>query len=51
MALVENSLSIANTDAVIRFPYVEGETTITTAGIKLTDLPGDPSIIIGPRVS
>jgi glucose/arabinose dehydrogenase len=39
MALVGNSLYVANTDAVMRFPYTTGETQITAAGTKLVDLP------------
>jgi glucose/arabinose dehydrogenase len=39
MALVGNNLYVANTDAVVRFPYQEGATSITTAGVKVMDLP------------
>lgn len=39
MALVGNDLYIANTDAILRFPYKKGETKITAPGIKLADLP------------
>ncbi len=39
MALVGGDLYIANTDAVMRFPYREGQTSITEPGTKLTDLP------------
>jgi glucose/arabinose dehydrogenase len=39
MALVGNDLYVANSDAVLRFPYVEGDTRITAAGSKVTDLP------------
>ncbi|WP_280155225.1 sorbosone dehydrogenase family protein [Piscinibacter sp. XHJ-5] len=42
MALIGNQLYVANTDAVMRFPYTEGATRITAAGTKLTDLPGGP---------
>jgi glucose/arabinose dehydrogenase len=42
VALVGNDLYVANTDAIIRYPYQEGQTSITTAGTKLTDLPGGP---------
>ena len=42
VVLVGNDLYVANTDAVLRFPYVEGETSITAPGVKLTDLPGGP---------
>lgn len=37
--LVGSDLCVANTDAVLRFPYEEGETQITTPGERLTDLP------------
>jgi glucose/arabinose dehydrogenase len=40
MALVGDSFFVANSDAVVRFPYVQGQTTVTAAGTKLTDLPG-----------
>ena len=42
MALVGNRFYVANTDAVLEFPYVTGETSIQAAGRKLTDLPGGP---------
>jgi glucose/arabinose dehydrogenase len=42
MALVGDQLYVANTDAVMRFPYVSGATRIEVAGSKLTDLPGGP---------
>lgn len=42
MALVGGDLYVANTDAVLRFPYSPGQTQITGAGVKLTDLPGGP---------
>ncbi len=42
VALVGNDFYVANTDAVMRFPYQTGETTITAPGVKLTDLPGGP---------
>ena len=40
MALVGEHFYVANTDAVLRFPYVEGETKISSAGVKVVDLPG-----------
>src|SRR4051812_32029822 len=40
MALVQQTLYIANTDAVLRFPYSEGHTRIDAPGTKLVDLPG-----------
>jgi glucose/arabinose dehydrogenase len=42
MALVGDQLYVANTDAVMRFPYTPGATRIEVAGSKLTDLPGGP---------
>ena len=39
MTLIGNNLYVANTDAVVRFPYVAGETSIKTPGVKLADLP------------
>jgi glucose/arabinose dehydrogenase len=39
MALVGMSLYVADTDAVLRFPYKQGETKISAEGTKLTDLP------------
>jgi glucose/arabinose dehydrogenase len=42
MALIGNDLYVADTDAVLRFPYQPGQTTITAPGIKLVDLPGGP---------
>jgi glucose/arabinose dehydrogenase len=39
MALVGNDLYVADTDAILRFPYKTGETSITEPGEKLTDLP------------
>src|SRR3954454_4965246 len=42
MALVGETLYVANTDALLRFPYKPGETSITVQGEKVTDLPGGP---------
>jgi glucose/arabinose dehydrogenase len=39
VALVGNDLYVANTDAILRFPYTPGQTQITAPGEKLTDLP------------
>src|SRR5450759_4146884 len=39
MALVGNDLYVANTDAVLRFPYAAGDTRITAPGVKVVDLP------------
>ena len=42
MALVGKTLFVANADAVLGFAYNEGDTRITTPGVKLVDLPGGP---------
>ncbi|WP_454629784.1 PQQ-dependent sugar dehydrogenase [Bradyrhizobium cenepequi] len=42
VALVGHDLYVANTDAIVRYPYQDGQTTITAPGTKLTDLPGGP---------
>jgi glucose/arabinose dehydrogenase len=39
MALVGDRLYIADTDAILSFPYKEGQTRITDPPTKLTDLP------------
>jgi glucose/arabinose dehydrogenase len=39
MALVDNYLYVANSDALLRFPYTPGETRINTPGTKVLDLP------------
>jgi glucose/arabinose dehydrogenase len=40
MALVGDQLYVANTDALVRFPYRSGATRIASAGTKVADLPG-----------
>ena len=42
MALVGNELFIANADAIVKVPYVTGQTKIGVAPVKVTDLPGGP---------
>jgi glucose/arabinose dehydrogenase len=39
IALVGNDLYVANSDAVLRFPYAAGDTSILVAGTKVIDLP------------
>jgi glucose/arabinose dehydrogenase len=39
MALVGNDLYVANADAIVRFPYAPGQTRISAAPAKVTDLP------------
>ena len=42
MALVGNNLYVANSDAVLRFPYSTGATRISAPGVKVLDLPAGP---------
>lgn len=42
MALIGNDLYIANSDAVLRFPYAANDTRITAPGVKVVDLPAGP---------
>ena len=42
MALVGNDFYVANADAVVKFPYQPGATSITAAPVKVIDLPGGP---------
>lgn len=42
MALVGNDFYVANTDAVVKFPYQPGQTSISAAPVKVVDLPGGP---------
>jgi glucose/arabinose dehydrogenase len=42
MALVGNDFFVANTDAVVRFPYQPGQQHIDGAGAKVIDLPAGP---------
>ena len=42
MALAGNNLYVANSDAVLRFPYTAGDTRITASGVKVVDLPAGP---------
>ena len=42
MALVGEFLYVANTDAVLRFPYSAGATRITEAGVQVLALPAGP---------
>ncbi|HMK05596.1 MAG TPA: hypothetical protein VK489_15450, partial [Ferruginibacter sp.] len=43
MLIIGNSLYVANTDAVLRFPYKAGQTKITEVGQKIIDLPAGKS--------
>jgi glucose/arabinose dehydrogenase len=42
MALVGDRLYVANTDAVVHFPYVSGQTRIEAPASLLVELPGGP---------
>jgi hypothetical protein len=42
MALAGDVLYVANSDAVMKFPYSPGQTEITAAAVKVVDLPGGP---------
>jgi glucose/arabinose dehydrogenase len=42
MVLVGSDLYVANTDAIVRFPYTTGITQIREQGTKLVDLPAGP---------
>jgi glucose/arabinose dehydrogenase len=39
MVLVGNDFYVANSDAIMKFPYREGDTRIDAPGVKLADLP------------
>jgi glucose/arabinose dehydrogenase len=39
MALVGNDFYVADTDALLRYPYAEGEKSIAGAAVKVADLP------------
>jgi glucose/arabinose dehydrogenase len=42
MTLSNGKLYVANTDAIVAFPYNDGDTKITAAPEKIADLPGGP---------
>jgi glucose/arabinose dehydrogenase len=42
MVLVGDELYVANSDAIVRFPYRTGETKINASATKVADLPGGP---------
>ena len=39
IAVLDGFLYVANTNAIVRYPYSPGQTRITAAGVKLVDLP------------
>jgi glucose/arabinose dehydrogenase len=39
MVLVGDAFYVANSDAIVRYPYRTGDTTITASGAKIVDLP------------
>ncbi len=42
VAFVDGTLYVANTDAIIAFPFTPGQTRITAPGVKVADLPAGP---------
>ncbi len=42
VALIGSDLYVAETDALMRYPYTPGQTSITAPGTKVVDLPGGP---------
>ena len=42
MALIGNDFYVANSNAVLRFPYTEGQTRIAAPGVKVVALPAGP---------
>lgn len=42
IALIGQTLYVADTDAVLAFPYQEGQTTISAAPVRVADLPAGP---------
>ena len=42
IAVLDSFLYVANTDAIVRYPFSPGQTRITAPGMKLVDLPAGP---------
>jgi glucose/arabinose dehydrogenase len=42
MALVGNNFYVANTDALVRYPYRQGAISLPEPGVKVADLPAGP---------
>ena len=42
VAFVATTLYVANTDAILAFPFKPGDTKITSPGVKIADLPAGP---------
>jgi glucose/arabinose dehydrogenase len=42
MVLAGGKLYVANTDALLSFPYADGDTKITASGTRIVDLPAHP---------
>lgn len=42
MTLIDDDFYVANADAIVRFPYQEGQTEITADAEHVADLPGGP---------
>ncbi|MEM7081788.1 MAG: sorbosone dehydrogenase family protein [Pseudomonadota bacterium] len=39
MVLIDDYLYVANTDAIVRFPYQSGQTSLTAAAVEIAELP------------
>lgn len=42
MALIGNQFYVANTDAIVRFPYQSGDVSIQSKGVRVLNLPAGP---------
>src|SRR5947199_7352226 len=42
MVLVGDEFYVADTDAILKFPYHAGDTKIDAKGVKISDLPAGP---------
>jgi glucose/arabinose dehydrogenase len=42
VAVIGNDLYVANTDAIVRYPFTPGRTRISAPGVKVADLPAGP---------
>ena len=42
VTVLGDALYVANTDAIVRYPFTPGQTRITAPGVKVTDLPAGP---------
>ncbi|MBB5711004.1 PQQ-dependent sugar dehydrogenase [Sphingomonas xinjiangensis] len=42
ITMIGNELYVANTDAIVRYPFTPGQTRITAPAVKIVDLPAGP---------